>query len=175
MEKISIKPGAVNIFRTAQTNHSGQTTETKHSNPFGISFKGNVLQADVFSSSKAKTKEHTGVMDRITEKGRAVKSAIVGGINNFNTELNSRFNNGVNRIISFGKKIGENTKAFWKRANETSYVLDFSVFGENFNQLANKDITEIFGRRNEYSVKELSKHNVGDLETMFKSELGIEG
>ena len=51
MEKISIKTGRVNIFKPVQHNNN----EQKHSNPFGLSFKGNVLQADVFSSSKTKT------------------------------------------------------------------------------------------------------------------------
>ena len=42
MEKISIKTGRVNIFKPVQQNN-----EQKHTNPFGLSFKGNVLQADV--------------------------------------------------------------------------------------------------------------------------------
>ena len=84
MEKISIKTGSVNIFKPVQHNN-----EQKHSNPFGLSFKGNVLQADVFSS--AKTGEDGRITSTIVEKGRAVKSAIVGGINNFNSELKNRF------------------------------------------------------------------------------------
>ena len=86
MEKISIKTtNRVNIFKPVQ-----HENDQKHSNPFGLSFKGNVLQADVFSSSK-KTNEGTSITSQIAEKGRAVKSAIVGGINNFNTELKTRF------------------------------------------------------------------------------------
>ena len=172
MEKISIKTGTVNIFKTTGTKHSG---ETKHSNPFGLSFKGNVLQADVFSSSKAKTKDSAGVIEKIAERGRAVKSAFVGGINNFNTELSTRFNNGINRVISFGKKIGENTKALWKKANETNIVFDFSGLGEGLKEFANRDIVDVLGLKNSYSIRELSKHPVCELETMFKSELGIVG
>ena len=174
MEKISIKNTAVNIFKPAT-----KTQESKHTNPFGLSFKGNVLSADVFSSSKVKTENHenTGIFGKIAEKGRAVKSAIVGGINNFNTELGTRFNNGINRIVSFGKKIGENTKALWKKANETNIVWDFSGLSESFKGFANMDVADIIGhRKDSYRVKDLVKRPVGELETMLRGELeGIKG
>ncbi len=169
MEKISIKTGAVNIFRTATASH--QNTETKHSNPFGLSFKGNVLQADVFSSSKTKNQEKTGFVHTITEKGRAVKSAIVGGINNFNTELNTRFNNGINRIVSFGRRIGEGAKSLWQKANETHFVWDFNGLSNGIKDLANKDIKEIVNPTR--GKQDLSHHTVGELETMLKEELEI--
>ena len=142
MEKISIKNTAVNIFKPAT-----RTQETKHSNPFGLSFKGNVLQADVFSSAKTKSSEPTGVFGRIAEKGRAVKSAIVGGINNFNT-------------------------AIWKKANETNIVWDFNGLSESFRGFASMDVADIIGhRKDSYQVKDLVKHPVSELETMFRTEL----
>ena len=165
MEKISIKNSAVNIFRTAGTTTKQQ--ETKHSNPFGLSFKGNVLQADVFSSSKPKTENKESFFGKVADKTRAFKSAVVGGINNFNTELNTRFNNGINKIVSFGKKIGHNTKEIWRKANETNIVWDFSGLSESFKN---------FGKTKEvdkYSVTELVKRPVGELESMLKEELKI--
>ena len=171
MEKISIKTGAVNIFKPTQQNN-----EQKHSNPFGLSFKGNVLQADVFSSSKAKATEGTGIGEKIAQKGRAVKSAIVGGINNFNAELKTRFNNGINRIVSFGRKLGDNTKKAWRKATETSYTIDFSGFSESFNGWANMDIVDfIKGKGHEYSVKTLVKRPVSELRTMLQNELEVKG
>lgn len=171
MEKISIKTNRVNIFKPVQKNE-----EQKHTNPFGISFKGNVLQADVFSSSKAKTTETQGLGAKIAQKSLAVKSAIVGGINNFNTELKTRFNNGINRIISFGRKLGDNTKAAWRKATETSYTFDFSGFSESFNGWANMDIVDfIKGKGQTYSVKELTKRPVSELRTMLHDELEIKG
>lgn len=167
MEKISIKTGAVNIFKPIH-----QNKESKHTNPFGISFKGNVLQADVFSSSKPQVKEEkTGITQRIADRGRAVKSAIVGGINNFNNELSSRFNNGINKIVSFGKKISENTKSFWKKANETFYILDFENLSNGFRKFSNIGTSP----KESYTVKDLVQRPVSELETMFRSELGIEG
>ena len=172
MEKISIKTNRVNIFKPVQQNNQ----EQKHSNPFGLSFKGNVLQADVFSSTKTKTTEGTGIASQIAEKGRAVKSAIVGGINNFNTELKTRFNNGINRIVSFGKKIGENAKTAWRKANETSFTFDFSGISEDFNGWANRDILDVIrGRKDEYNVKNLVKRPVSELKTMLHDELEIKG
>lgn len=175
MEKISIRTGSVNIFRNVHGTKN-QSKETKHTNPFGISFKGNVLQADVFTSSKSKDENSVGVLGKIAEKGKSVKSAIVGGINNFNTKLNTRFNNGINKIVSFGKRVGENTKAFWKKANETNIVWDFSGLSESIKNIANMDIKDIGKNRNSYRVSDLIKHPVSDIEAMLKCELeGIEG
>ena len=171
MEKISIKTGRVNIFKPVQQNN-----EQKHTNPFGLSFKGNVLQADVFSSSKTKTTEGTGIGAQIVQKGRAVKSAIVGGINNFNTELKTRFNNGINRIVSFGRKLGDSTKNAWRKAKETNYTIDFSGFSESFNGWANMDIVDfIKGKGREYSVNNLVKRPVSELRTLLHNELEIKG
>ena len=171
MEKISIKTGRVNIFKPVHSDN-----EQKHTNPFGLSFKGNVLQADVFSSSKVKSAEGTGITAKIAEKGRAVKSAIIGGINNFNTELKTRFNNGINRIVSFGRRLGDNTKAAWRKAKETNYVIDFSGFSESFNGWANMDIVDfIRGRGQSYRVGDLKKRPVGELKTMLQEELGVKG
>ena len=166
MEKISIKSSAVNIFRTTSriTNQ-----ETKHSNPFGLSFKGNVLQADVFSSSKPKIKKNENVIEKITNKTIAFKSAVVGSINNFNTELNTRFNNGINRIVSFGKKIGHTTKALWDKANETNIVWDLSGLTEGLKGFKKSKEADI------YKVSELTKRPVCELEEMFKTELATIG
>ena len=168
MEKISIRSGAVNIFRTA--NHTTKEQNTKHSNPFGLSFKGNVLQADVFSSSKPKVQNNESFIGKITEKTKAVKSTIVGGINNFNTELNTRFNNGINKIVSFGKKIGHNTKELWRKANETNIVWDLSGLSDSF-----KNFGKIGEKTESYKVKDLVKRPIGDLENMFKEELAALG
>lgn len=166
MEKISIKSGTVNIFKTvSHTKHQ----ETKHSNPFGLSFKGNVLQADVFSSSKPKVHNDETFIGKIADKTRAVKSTIVGGINSFNTKLNTRFNNGINKIVAFGKKIGQSTKEFWDKANETELVWDLSGLSETFKNLGKHNDGE------HYKVKDLVKKPVGDLENMFKEELALIG
>ena len=158
MEKISIKTSTVNIFKPVSHKH-----ETKHTNPFGISFKGNVIQADVFDSSKVKTEEKKGIIKGISDKTRAVKSAFVGGINNFNTELSTRFNNGINKIVSFGRKIGETTKDFIKKANETYIVFDV-------NKLSTK-IGHLHSTKNAYEVKNLLKRPVSELETMLNKEI----
>lgn len=165
MEKISIKNSAINIFRT--TSRINQQ-ESKHSNPFGLSFKGNVLQADVFSSSKRKSSDEN-IMGKISEKTKAFKSTIVGGINNFNNKLNTRFNNGVNKIVSFGKKIGHDTKELWRKANETSFVWDFEGLSNSIMSFGKNRINS------KYSVSELVKRPVSELEIMFKEELAVKG
>jgi len=158
MEKISIKTSAVNIFKPAGHKH-----ETKHTNPFGISFKGNVIQADVFDSSKTRTTKKESIINKISHKTRAVKSAFVGGINNFNTELNTRFNNGINKIVSFGRKISETTKNFIKKANETYIVFDMNNFSTKIGKLHSK--------KHDFEVKNLLKRPVSELETMLNKEI----
>ena len=168
MEKISIKSSAVNIFRTAGRINQ---KETKHTNPFGLSFKGNVLEADVFSSSKPKVQNNETFMGKVVERTKAFKSAVVGGINNFNTELSTRFNNGINKIVSFGKKIGHNTKELWRKANETNIVLDLSgtTKGISFERIEKAEKGE------SYNVMDLVKRPVSELETMFAEELATIG
>lgn len=165
MEKISIKSSAVNIFRTASRINQ---KETKHSNPFGLSFKGNVLEADVFSSSKPKVQNNETLLGKVTERTRAFKSAVVGGINNFNNQLSTRFNNGINKIVSFGKKIGHNTREFWRKANETNIVWDFSGLTKGIS-------FERVEKGESYKVPNLVKRPVSELETMFKEELATIG
>ena len=76
--------------------------------------------------------------------------------------------------ISFGRKIGDNTKAAWRKAKETNYVIDFSKFSESFNGWANMDIIDfIKGRGQSYRVNDLAKRPVSDLKTMLHNELEI--
>lgn len=166
MEKISIKSSAVNIFKTVSKINQ---KEIKHSNPFGLSFKGNVLEADVFSSSKPKVQNNESLIGKAVEKSKAFKSAVVGGINNFNTQLSTRFNNGINKIVSFGKKIGHNTREFWKKANETNIVWDFSGITKGLKNFGKTETGE------SYKVGDLVKKPVCELETMFKEELATIG
>lgn len=68
------------------------------SNPFGVSFKGNVIQADVFQSSAKKAASGLG------EKGRLFLSAAASGINCFNEAFKAR----MNAAAAFCKKITSN-------------------------------------------------------------------
>lgn len=116
------------------------------SNPFGVSFKGNVIQADVFENSNKKT-----IANGITEKSKLFASSVVSGINSFNEAFKSR----MNSIVSFGKKITTNVFDTMERIGNTEITFDMSG-------IKNK----LFPDR-QYSVKNLSNKSVDELKTMW--------
>ena len=129
-----------------------------HSNPFGINFKGNVLAADVFESSKAKeAKESTSnPFAQMSNKSKMVASAVVGSMNSFNEAFRSR----INSIISFGRQVKETIASSWEKAKNTEITLDFKGLVESVSSKFN----------NQYSVNNLLKQPVDDLSAMFRVE-----
>ncbi len=139
---------------------SKEERQEVHSNPFGINFKGNVLAADVFESSKAKeateASASTNPFAKMTNKSKMVASAVVGSMNSFNEAFRSR----VNSIISFGKQIKDNIVNSWEFAKNTEIKLDFKGLTESIASKFN----------NQYSVNNLLKRPVDDLGEMFAQE-----
>lgn len=129
-----------------------------HSNPFGINFKGNVLAADVFESSKAKETNATksNPFEKITGKSKMVASAVVGSMNSFNEAFRTR----INSIISFGRQIKDNIVNSWEFAKNTEIKLDFKGLTESIASKFN----------NQYSVNNLLKQPVDDLGALFAIE-----
>ena len=134
---------AQNIQKNAAPNKTN--TNKLATNPFGVSFKGNVIQADVFESGKKNT-------NGIAEKGKLFASAVVSGINNFNEAFKSR----VNSIVSFGKRVTTNIFDAMERIGNTE--LSFDMTG-----IKNK----LFPDR-EYSVKNLTNKSVDELKTLWQ-------
>lgn len=128
--------------KTAVTNNTSQKSST---NPFGVSFKGNVIQADVFQSSAKKTASGIG------EKGKVFASAVVSGINNFNEAFKSR----INSIVAFGKKITSNVFDSIEKIGSTEIKFDLEGIKNRF-----------WGER-EYNVKNLTKKPVDEIRTMW--------
>ncbi len=129
--------------QAASQNNASQSKSV--SNPFGVSFKGNVIQADVFQSSAQKASSG------IAEKGKLFASAVVSGINNFNEAFKSR----MNSIVSFGKKVTSNVFDTIEKIGNTEIKFDMEG-------IKNK----LFPDR-EYSVKNLSNKPVDELKTMW--------
>ena len=132
-----------------------------HSNPFGINFKGNVLAADVFESSKTKDSNSlsSNPFAKMTNKSKMVASAVVGSMNSFNEAFRSR----INSIISFGRQISDSIANSWEKAKNTEISLDFKGLVESISSRFN----------NQYSINNLVKQPVDDLGEMFKAELAL--
>jgi len=138
MEKITLNTGSLNVFKSFQTKRA--TEKRNSSNPFGLSFKGNMLQADVF---QVKKQEGPGLRQRIGERSKLAVSAFVGTINNIG-----------NRFVSFGRAIQNQ----YRKLNEIEI---------SFKGIANKF------RNDQYSVNNLMKMPVNELENMMREQIAL--
>lgn len=153
MAKITFNTNGVGIFKSART--ETKTNAPAHSsNPFGISFKGNVIQADIFQTTA--NREHSGVS--IRERGKMFMSAVVGNINSFNNAIKSR----LNTVVSFGRQVKDNVANWWEMAKNTEVTFDMNGLG--------RFISERF-HNNPYGVNNLLKRPVCELEEMLRAEL----
>ena len=91
------------------------------------------------------------------QKSKLFASAIVGGINSFNEAFKSR----MNAVISFGRKVRDNIAQSWETAKNTEISFDVKGLAESISNKFN----------NPYSVNNLAKRPVADLESMLKQEL----
>lgn len=139
---MEIKSISQKIFRT-----SSNKTEngSNHTNPFGVSFKGNIINADVFEEKNTSLKEKEN-------RGKILVSTLVGSINSINSAISRR----LNSVISFGARIKETTTQLKDKA-------------------ANLDMSFLTSRmpafRGKYSVNSLKKCSISQLEEMFKEKL----
>ena len=143
----------LSLIRRAPQGNGSETVNKNITNPFGVSFKGNVIQADVFE-----TKRDT---QSLGEKSKLFASALVSGINNFNASFKAR----VNSIISFGKKVTTNVLDSIEKFGNTEITIDVNSFKET---LSNKLFPD-----KQYSVANLTKRPVSELSTMLQSEMAV--
>lgn len=150
MEKITLNKIGVGLFKSSQ---AAPKTASNHSNPFGVSFKGNVISADVFETSKNET-----AGNGILEKGKMLQSAIVGNINSFNNAIKSR----VNSAVSFGRQVRDNISSAWEQAKNTEITFDLNALSSY--------VAQRFAI-NPYGVNNLQQKPVSELEEMLKAQL----
>jgi|GEM_PF-1260697 len=154
MQKISplrASLDAFNKFREARGASKSDEAAKVHSNPFGITFKGTVLQMDVFENSnpvkKADPLGFGAIQEKMQNVSKLTASAWVSTINKFSTAKNS--------VVSFCGKI-------WQDANNAFDKLDGIRFEPNLDFY-------------NYSVGNLQKQPIGALEEKFKGELAAMG
>lgn len=97
---MEIKSISQKIFRTSPNRINN--SDSAHSNPFGVNFKGNIISADVFETTAAKT----GLAEKVSNRGKMVVSAIVGSINDVNQAICKR----LDSVVGMGRKIRENVE-----------------------------------------------------------------
>ncbi|MBE7705555.1 MAG: hypothetical protein E7Z90_07100 [Cyanobacteria bacterium SIG29] len=144
---------SLHTTRVAKTASNNATINQLATNPFGVSFKGNVIQADVFEGASK-----SNIAENIAEKGKLFASAVVSGINNFNESFKSR----MNSVVSFGKKVTTNVFDTIERIGNTEITFDMTG-------LKNK----LFPDR-QYSVKNLANKPVDELKSMWTDLSAVE-
>lgn len=147
MEKISPLRASLKAFEQFKAQRIQKRQEnpnTSATNPFGLTFKGITLDADVFtpSASKEVSSNQGGFGDTFVKAGKLASSAWVSTLNRFNSMKQS--------MISFGNRMKENAINTWDMLNKTEI-----------------SFTGLF----KDSVTNLQKRPVGELEEMFRNEL----
>lgn len=164
MNKISINRNGLGIFKlnAQKTSKPKEASAAGSSNPFGLNFKGNVIQADVFETSKKNTTNITsGLREKLANTGKVFKSTIVGGINSFNESLKQK----AGGIVAFGRKAKESISKAIDFAN------NYDIGAEIKNTFSS--VIESVTNSNQYSVRNLVKRPVSELELLFKDELKL--
>lgn len=118
MNKISFNNKELTVFKRALSENTNKNNT--HHNPFGISFKGKVLECDVFESSKAVKPAFEGF-------GKVFASALVGcmhTVKNINREL-------FGPAIEFVRNINQKVSTIWTKLNETDVRSILPVFNKN--------------------------------------------
>ncbi len=141
--------GKISLHKVNTSKNANETNNIQKNqmatNPFGVSFKGNVIQADVFESSKQT------IGKGFAEKSKLFASAVVSGINNFNEAFKSR----MNSIVSFGKKITSNVFESIERIGNTEITFDMEGIKNR-----------LFPDR-QFSVKQLTNKSVEELKNLW--------
>ena len=144
MHKISPLKSSIEAFNKFKAARAKSTkAETKNdsvaqTNPFGITFRGTVIQMDVFEKTgdaDSTTTVSPSVKERVQNTGKLLASAWVGTINKISS-LNTN-------AIAFGNKIKTSTINFAKKMQEIgSREVDFDIFKYNVSRLQNQPVSE---------------------------------
>lgn len=118
---MEIKSISQKIFRTAP-----EKTQSNHTNPFGVNFKGNMINADVFDVSFEGSKESlvqkatNGISNRVNKLKDAMN---IGSINSF---VSSR----LESVANFGRRIKAGAVNAWNNINESVVRLEVDKIGD---------------------------------------------
>lgn len=137
---MEIKSISQKIFRTSSNKTENNSNQT---NPFGVSFKGNIINADVFEENNSNEKQN---------KGKMIVSTLVGSINSASEAMSRR----LNSVISFGMRVKETTTQLWDRANI------------NMTEFLTSRVPSFTGT---YSVNNLRKRDISELRSLFEEKL----
>ena len=143
MQKISPLRSSIEAFNKFKASRANKTEKTQkadaaQTNPFGITFKGTVIQMDVFEKTGNKTEKamSPSLKERLQNTGKLLASAWVGTINKFSSFKTN--------AIAFGNKLKDNTIAFGKKLQEIGNTpIEFNVLKYNVSNLQKQPVSEL--------------------------------
>ena len=146
MEKISPLRASLKAFEQFKAQRAQKRQEQNNpnaTNPFGLTFKGSMIQMDVFESQASraqKTEERASLNDRFQKAGKLAASAWVSTINRLNSMKQS--------IISFGNRMKETTINTWDKLNKTEITFQ-GLFKDSVSSLQRRPVVELESMLNE--------------------------
>lgn len=143
MQKISPLRSSIEAFnkfkalRANKADNAQKADQATQTNPFGITFKGTVIQMDVFEKTqKADKAMSPSLKERLQNTGKLLASAWVGTINKFSSFKTN--------AIAFGNKLKDNTIAFGNKLKEFGNTpIEFDIFKYNVSRLQNQPVSEL--------------------------------
>ena len=143
MQKISPLRSSIEAFNKFKALRANKTDKTQKSdnavqtNPFGITFKGNIIQMDVFEKTEKTEKAMSpSLKERLQNTGKLLASAWVGTINKFSSFKTN--------AIAFGNKLKDSTIAFGKKLHEIGNTkVEFDAFKYSVSRLQNQPVSEL--------------------------------
>jgi len=151
---MEIKSISRNLLGAKQNNKI--ENNSNHSNPFGVNYKGNMINADVFSVSfsGAKEKAAEGIAARAKNRVNKFVDAIrVGSMNAFQSLR-------LNSIASFGKRIKASATNLWNDINNTFVNIHIS---------SAKNILKPQVSLVNYSVNSIRKQSISNVRGMLEN------
>lgn len=147
---MEIKSISEKIFKISSNKAENNSN---HTNPFGVSFKGNIINADVFEDKNSNLTENQN-------KGKMLVSTLVGSMNSIHSAIGRR----LNSVVSFGRRMKETTSNLWDNANN---------LWNKANNISMSDFltTSTLAFTGAYSVKRLQERPVSDLKDLFEEKL----
>ena len=95
-------------------------------NPFGVSFKGNIITADVFdTTSKSKVSFGANLAQRAVSRSKMAVSAAIGSMNSMGKSLREFAR--VDSIINLGRKVRENVAGALNYLNTNNLKMELEM------------------------------------------------
>lgn len=129
IKSISQKIFGTNIKKQSENN-------ANHTNPFGVSFNGNIISADVFESSQGKSEvtfKGAELAARAAGRCKMTVSNAIGSISAWATSIRKTLNTEINFGIrldglrDFGRSVREGAGKAWNYITTTNLVINIDT------------------------------------------------